>query len=259
LRRQQHFTSERVCKAQLAAFSADGTRVVTASFSRGARVWDARTGEPVGAPLEHQDFVVSAAFSADGTRVVTASYDLTARVWDARTGQPVGAPLQHQGPVESAAFSADGMRVVTASYDRTARVWDTMTGNPSDAGLIAEAAEALSGLTANDAGGLVRIADARARVTRLRQNAATMGSQTVLSALQWLFEDPWTRTISPLSDIRVETYIAERLKQCTRMARAEAQSYFFGHPLLLRIREFCPDAASSDIDISILTPLKSSR
>ena len=69
-----------------AAFSADGTRVVTASADKTARVWDARTGQTVGAPLEHANGVVSAAFSADGTRVVTASDDNTARVWDAMTG-----------------------------------------------------------------------------------------------------------------------------------------------------------------------------
>ena len=106
-----------------ASFNADGTRVVTASVDKTARVWDAATGKPVTAPLEHQGLVYSASFSADGTRVVTASEDKTARVWDAATGKPVTAPLEHQGPVHSASFSADGTRVVTASDDKTARVW----------------------------------------------------------------------------------------------------------------------------------------
>ena len=38
-----------------AVFSPDGTRVVTASGDKTARVWDARTGAPVGAPLQHAD------------------------------------------------------------------------------------------------------------------------------------------------------------------------------------------------------------
>ena len=66
-----------------AAFSADGTRLVTASADKTARVWDAGTGQPVGAPLQHQGIVFSAAFNTDGTRVVTASADKTARMWDA--------------------------------------------------------------------------------------------------------------------------------------------------------------------------------
>jgi WD domain, G-beta repeat len=70
-----------------AAFSLDGTRVVTASADKTARVWDAVTGKPLGPALEHQDWVWSATFSPDGMRVVTASADKTARVWDAATGR----------------------------------------------------------------------------------------------------------------------------------------------------------------------------
>jgi len=40
-----------------AAFSPDGTRVVTASWDNTARVWDARTGKPLTEPLAHQGYV----------------------------------------------------------------------------------------------------------------------------------------------------------------------------------------------------------
>jgi WD40 repeat protein len=66
-----------------AAFSPDGTRVVTACGGH-AQVWDAATGQPVTRPLAHQGSVMSVAFSPDGTSVVTASEDRTARVWDLR-------------------------------------------------------------------------------------------------------------------------------------------------------------------------------
>ncbi|WP_224363550.1 AAA-like domain-containing protein [Hyalangium versicolor] len=112
------------------AVSADGQRVVTAGDGDSARIWDARTGLPVGEPLRHELSVRAVAISTDGLRVVTGSDDDTAQVWDARTGQKLGGPLRHGDDVVAVAFSADGQRVVTGSLDGTAQVWRTETGQP---------------------------------------------------------------------------------------------------------------------------------
>jgi WD40 repeat protein len=110
-----------------AAFSPDGTRIVTSSWDNTARVW---TQQPDGSWTfvvlrGHTGSVNSAVFSPDGTRIVTASADHTARVW---TEQPNGTwtsvVLQgHADRVKSAAFSPDGTRIVTSSWDNTGRVW----------------------------------------------------------------------------------------------------------------------------------------
>jgi len=135
-----------------AAFSPDGTRVVTASTDKTARVWDVATGKPITSPLEHREMVVNAAFSPDGTRVITVTLDGIPQMWDAATGKPVTSaparsdetahvqdlatgmsttnPLEQQGSVASAAFNTDRTRVVTASWKGFARVWDTATGKP---------------------------------------------------------------------------------------------------------------------------------
>jgi eukaryotic-like serine/threonine-protein kinase len=108
----------------------DGRRVVTASHDGTARIWDAETGRPVGAPMVHADFVLAAAYHPNGRFVATASRDKTARLWDAETGTPVGATMTHDNWVKTLAFSPDGTRIATGSRDNTARLWDAETGAP---------------------------------------------------------------------------------------------------------------------------------
>jgi WD40 repeat protein len=107
-----------------AAFSPDGSRIVSASFDRTARVWDAATGLELMVLRGHDNFVASAAFSPDGSRIVSASFDSTARIWDAATGREIAVLRGHDAVVRSAAFGPDGSRIVTASADQTARIWD---------------------------------------------------------------------------------------------------------------------------------------
>ncbi len=109
-----------------AAWSPDGTHVVTASADTTARIWSA-DGEAV-AVLRHTGAVNRALWSPDGRRVATASADGTAAVWDAETGERLARLTGHQGNVYLAAWSPDGTRLVTASADGTARVWDAATG-----------------------------------------------------------------------------------------------------------------------------------
>jgi WD40 repeat protein len=113
-----------------AEFSPDGSKIVTKSEDRTAKVWDAETGGDL-RTLHHTGLVTSARFSPDGSKIVTASYDKTTKVWDANIG---GDPLLtlegHTSSVPFAQFSPDGSKIVTASYDRTAKVWDANTGDP---------------------------------------------------------------------------------------------------------------------------------
>ena len=101
-------------KVSYAAFSPDGTRIVTASDDGTARVWRADgQGEPV-VLKGHRGLVWSAAFSPDGARIVTGSSDEMVRVWRADgQGEPV-VLKGHKERVDSALFSPDGTRIVTA-------------------------------------------------------------------------------------------------------------------------------------------------
>jgi WD40 repeat protein len=112
-----------------AAFSPDGTRVVTASVDKTARIWDAVTGKEVTVLRGHEDVVFSAAFSPDGTRIVTVSKDMTTRIWDTAVAKEVwGVDWRNPDRPAYAAFSPDGTRVVTALLDETASIWDARIG-----------------------------------------------------------------------------------------------------------------------------------
>jgi WD40 repeat protein len=112
-----------------AVFSPNGRRVLTTSQDQTAQVWDADSGKPLGAPMQHNGAVHDAVFSRDSQRVVTCS-DQTAQVWNAASGKGVGAPMQPKSGVMLAVFSPSGRRVVTASIDGTAQVWDVDSGEP---------------------------------------------------------------------------------------------------------------------------------
>jgi serine/threonine protein kinase len=111
-----------------AAYSPDGTRIVTASADKTARIWDARTGAQLAVLSGHGDTVYAAAYAPDGTRIVTASADKTARIWDARTGTQLAVLSGHGDTLYAAAYSPDGTHIITASRDKSARIWDAQTG-----------------------------------------------------------------------------------------------------------------------------------
>ncbi len=109
------------------AFAPDGKRIVTGSYDKTAKVWEAATGRLLHTLEGHGNRIVAVAFSPDGRRIVTGSDDSTAKVWDATTGQPLHTLAGHSAQVRAVAFSPDGKRLVTGSVDQTAKVWDAIT------------------------------------------------------------------------------------------------------------------------------------
>ncbi|CAE6351103.1 unnamed protein product [Rhizoctonia solani] len=105
------------------AFSPDGTRIASGSFSR-VQVQDAQSGEIVLGPLNgHTGWVTSVDYSPNGAYIVSGARDNSICVWDAQTGEPVLGPVKwHTGPVRCVKFSPDGTRVVSGSDDKTIRV-----------------------------------------------------------------------------------------------------------------------------------------
>jgi WD40 repeat protein len=137
----RHQTGEEI---QLAAFSPDGRRLVTAT-RQDVLLWDTATGRPVAPPRRPQGHVSRIDFSGDGQVLAVVSTDTLpgnvrlsnqgeVRVWDAATGRPLAPPLRHEHEVVATALSPDGRLLVTVTEepvnDLVARLWETETGQP---------------------------------------------------------------------------------------------------------------------------------
>jgi WD40 repeat protein len=110
------------------AFSANDTRLASASSDKTVKVWDVDRGQELLTLEGHTGGVRGVAFSPDGQRLASASSDETIKVWDAVTGKDALTLTGHTDDVSSVVFSPDGQRVASASFDDTVKVWDAATG-----------------------------------------------------------------------------------------------------------------------------------
>jgi len=110
-----------------AAYSPDGSFILTVSDDGTARLWDASSYELLRVINVGAGRVLGGAFSSDGLRLVTVSRDSIARIWDTRSGGLIHELFGHEGGVVGAAFSPNDTLVATVGDDYT-RIWDVETG-----------------------------------------------------------------------------------------------------------------------------------
>jgi WD40 repeat protein len=73
------------------AFSPDRKHIISGSYDKTIRIWDAQMGKAVGVPLQgHTDVVRSVAYSPDSKHFISGSYDKTIHIWNAKTHKAVG-------------------------------------------------------------------------------------------------------------------------------------------------------------------------
>ncbi|VDC00874.1 unnamed protein product [Peniophora sp. CBMAI 1063] len=119
---------------QAVLFTRDGSKIISGSFDKTIRAWDARNGaQTMRVPFSTDTIltrrVSSLALSPDRLYIYSGSWDFTIHVWDARTAEEVMQPFRgHRGPILSVSLLPDGSRIVSGSQDKTLRVWDTRTG-----------------------------------------------------------------------------------------------------------------------------------
>ncbi|MCL2135306.1 MAG: AAA family ATPase, partial [Candidatus Bathyarchaeota archaeon] len=110
-----------------AVYSADGSRILSASYDCTVKEWDRETENCIHTFTGHTQRVRSAVYSRDGKRILSASYDCTVKEWDRETENCIHTFTGHTDIVQDVVYSADGSRILSASYDGTVKEWDRET------------------------------------------------------------------------------------------------------------------------------------
>jgi len=118
------------CLVSAVAVSRDGRFIVSGSWDRTVKVWDAQSGALLRSLGGHTAPVSAVAASPDGRFIVSGSWDDTVKVWDAQSGALLRSLEEHTDWVRAVAVSPDGRFIVSGSEDRTVKVWDAQSGAP---------------------------------------------------------------------------------------------------------------------------------
>jgi WD40 repeat protein/serine/threonine protein kinase len=100
---------------------------------RSVRLWDAKTGAPLGSFSGHLGSIHALAFDPSGTRLMSAGTDRIIRVWDPADGRllkKLEGPDGHTQTIYALALAPDGKLLASAGADGVIRIWDVGEGRP---------------------------------------------------------------------------------------------------------------------------------
>jgi WD40 repeat protein len=106
-------------------FTHDDSYIVSSSYDRTVKIWNARSAIVDKTLNGHLDAVTSCDVTADGRYIASGSLDNTVRFWDFGTGECITIIKKHTKWVKIVRFSPDGRYLATASLDRKVYLWDT--------------------------------------------------------------------------------------------------------------------------------------
>ena len=178
-------------------YSRDGARILSAGYDGTARLWDARTGQPLVAPMRHSSAVNVAEFSPDGSRIATALGGGGARLWDAATGQPLSEVLRTWSEARSALFTPDGRQLAVMHSDRVT-LFDVPPPPGAAPAWLPTLAEAVAGRRVDEHGELTSDPGSDFWFLRDRLLSHASGSRDYYDRwAAWFLADRATRAATP--------------------------------------------------------------
>ena len=110
------------------SFSADGTRLVSGSADKTARVWQIGEGKEIAKFAAHTNTVTAVAYTNDGNQVISGSADNSLKLWQVADAKELANFAGHGGAITAASYTAAAGQLVTGSADGTARIWTVANG-----------------------------------------------------------------------------------------------------------------------------------
>jgi WD40 repeat protein len=110
------------------AFEPHGQRLCSAGADGKVLLFNAETGQQLGAFFGHSGRVLSVAWSPDRNYIVTGGADRNVMVFNVSSRSEVARFSGHEDGVTGVGFTADGRQIVSASADRSVRLWDAPSG-----------------------------------------------------------------------------------------------------------------------------------
>ncbi|ETO29709.1 Pfs, NACHT and WD domain protein [Reticulomyxa filosa] len=125
----KYFELQKVLKAHKyevtrVKFSPDSCKIVSASWDKTVRIWDAASGTQIQKFVGHMQWVNAAEFSPDGNTVISCSNDTTIRLWDIKSKAELVCLKAHIYSIADVTFSPDGKTIVSGVSDNTIQIWD---------------------------------------------------------------------------------------------------------------------------------------
>lgn len=106
-------------------FSPNGKQIVTGSFDKTVKVWDAITGKEIRTltgPQGHKQMVLNVAVSPNGSLIASGSADNSANLWDYPMSDPIKKWALGEA-VHSTVSTPDGTKAAAGLKDGTIRLW----------------------------------------------------------------------------------------------------------------------------------------